>query len=127
MTQPTRPAILERIQKLLAKTTGNGATEAEAQTALAMAQELMDAHNIAMADLTTAGPAATLFGEHTAHSAASIPRHYVACLSIVEEVLAVRTVVKRFASQSSTGRAKTERIDICIFGDPVNVLSATWA
>ncbi len=42
--------IREKIRALLAKTTANGATEAEALSAAAKARELMDAHNVTVSE-----------------------------------------------------------------------------
>ena len=46
-----RDGIIEVIQALLAKTEANGATEAEASSAAAKAQELLARHNLAMAEV----------------------------------------------------------------------------
>lgn len=43
--------IIDRIEKLLRRTTENGATTAEAEQALAYAQKLMDKHNIELAEV----------------------------------------------------------------------------
>lgn len=48
---PNRDKILAKIKALLAKTVENGCTEAEAMNALAMAQSMMDAHEVTEADL----------------------------------------------------------------------------
>ncbi len=50
-----RKKLIERIKALLSKTTANGCTEAEAMAALEMASRMMDAHNIADADITFGG------------------------------------------------------------------------
>ena len=44
--------IIAKIQALLAKTTANGATEAEALSAAAKARELMDKHNVTVSETT---------------------------------------------------------------------------
>ena len=59
-----RNAIIEKIKALLAKTTANGATEAEMLSALAMASTLMDTYEITDADVREAkAEAATLHAD----------------------------------------------------------------
>ena len=50
---------IERIRKLLSKTTENGCTEAEAMSAARVAARLMDQHNLSAADLLAGQTAAT--------------------------------------------------------------------
>lgn len=47
-----RASLIAKIKALLAKTVANGCTEAEAMSALAMAQRMMAEHDIAQADMT---------------------------------------------------------------------------
>lgn len=51
--------IISKIRKLLALASGKGATEAEAALATLRAQELLERHNLSMADLTLTGSAPT--------------------------------------------------------------------
>ena len=52
-------SIIEKIRKLLSKTTENGCTEAEAMSAAAMAVKIMDRHNIVEADVLAGQTEAT--------------------------------------------------------------------
>lgn len=53
MTKDKKENWIRKIQGLLNKTTENGATEAEAQSAMLMAQKLMAKHGLDMADIDT--------------------------------------------------------------------------
>ena len=47
--------VIDRIEQLLKRTTENGATQAEAEQAVAYAQKLMDKHNLELADVVASG------------------------------------------------------------------------
>lgn len=55
-------SLLERIQKILAKTTEAGCTEAEAATAFALASKIMAEHGLEMAQVLAHDPDAMQFG-----------------------------------------------------------------
>lgn len=55
-----RSKLLNKVRALLAKTTANGCTEAEAMSALGKAREMMDAYEITEADLQLTGETASI-------------------------------------------------------------------
>lgn len=55
MTTSNRTSLIKKIQALLAKTTAKGCTEAEAMSALGLAQKLMDEYEVTDADLELKG------------------------------------------------------------------------
>src|SRR5215471_17210395 len=95
MKEPDREALLDRIQALLSKTVERGATEAEAQAALAAAQRLMDAHNIELAQVLDHDPDAVEFGQEVAWEGKYADSMVDAAIPIVSEVFAVRCVRAR--------------------------------
>ncbi len=118
-----RTNLLAKIQGLLSKTVANGATEAEAATAMSAAQRLMDQHNIALAEIVGRSDDAGIFGETTAWTSDTAHSHFVSAIPIVEKVFAVKAVLKRLVYPGG----KTAEVRILLFGDPSNVEPATWA
>jgi Protein of unknown function (DUF2786) len=55
MEERVNPKVVERIHKLLALAQCGGATEAEAENAMARAQDIMAKHNLSMAEIEAAG------------------------------------------------------------------------
>ncbi len=120
-----RPEVLDRLQKLLSKTTANGATEAEAQTALAMAQRLMDEHNLTSADIRLGGEEDRIV-EFVAWEKAWSESHYIAALDTVQKVFSVTGVARRYKARiGKSGR--TVKVAIVLYGDAANVEAASWA
>lgn len=125
MTDKT--SILDRVRKLLARTTANGATEAEAQSAMAMAQRLMDEHNIAVAELPASGSPGEEFGAAVAWEGKHLGDHYLASLAVIQRVFQVRSLVMNSMKPGKTSRGQLVGVRIAMFGDAVNVEGATWA
>jgi hypothetical protein len=119
-----RQILLGRIQNLLNKTTQNGATEAEAATAMTNAQKIMDEHNIALADVVSRLTDDSMFDQSVAWTSDTAHSHFVSAIPIVEKVFAVKAVVKRLKLR---GTSKTAAVNIVLFGDPSNIETATWA
>ena len=99
----------EKIQHLLDKTVANGATEAEAEQALLMAQKLMAKYNIAEGDIGS--------GEHITYSLESCkvkvnPRSKTMCL-IIADSFAVKVIIHDSR--------------ICFFGRSANAVAAKSA
>jgi Protein of unknown function (DUF2786) len=117
-----RQILLSRIQNLLNKTVQNGATEAEAATAMANAQRLMDQHNIALADIVSRSDDDSIFEQADAWTSDTAHSHFVSCLPIIEQVFAVKTVLWKTRYQ---GRRSAYTIKV--FGDASNIENATWA
>jgi hypothetical protein len=118
-----RDNVLNKIRHLLNKTTANGASEAEAQTAMAMAQRLLDEHNLSMAEV--AGPVGTDgdgYQSSVAWESDTLHSQYAFVMVVVDRAFAVRSIVRRYKSGS-----RTTAVKIVVFGDPVNVEAATWA
>jgi hypothetical protein len=133
MNGPDREALLGRIQALLNKTVERGATEAEAQAALAVAQRLMDAHNIELAQVVDHDPDAVAFGHEVGWEGKSADSLYDAAIPIIAEVFAVRCVrvrsgVKPPPEWARLGmRPRTTKVEILLIGDPTNRDAARWA
>jgi hypothetical protein len=129
MNEPDREALLGRIQALLNKTVERGATEAEAQAALAVAQRLMDAHNIELAQVLDHDPDAVAFGREVAWEGKKWDSLYGAATRVVNEVFAVRAVVVRsMVSWAEVGmRARLSGVEVILIGDPTNREAARWA
>jgi hypothetical protein len=123
----TRNELLERIHKLMSRTTTNGATEAEAATALLMAQRLMDEHNIAVAEIESAAGEGHDYAESVAWRGTSADANVCMVLPILDECFAVRALLKKSVARGATGRTKTVAVRVAIFGDAANVEAATWA
>lgn len=105
----SRKAMIEKIKALLSKTEQAGCTEAEALAALSKASELMQAHNIAEADIT--------FGGEGCEKGQTSKK---AC--IVSKGLCVR--VAGFTGCKVWREASTNRI--VFFGLESDVAFATW-
>jgi hypothetical protein len=133
MKEPDREALLGRIQALLNKTVERGATEAEAQAALAVAQRLMDAHNIELAQVLDHDPDAVAFGDEEAWEGKSANSLYDTAIPIIREFFAVRCVrvrsgVKPPPEWAKLGmRPRTTKVEILLIGDPTNRDAARWA
>jgi hypothetical protein len=104
MNEPDREALLGRIQALLNKTVERGATEAEAQAALAVAQRLMDAHNIELAQVVDHDSDAVAMGQEVAWEGKSANSLYDAVMPIIAEVFAVRAHPLRREAAARVGR-----------------------
>lgn len=115
-----RESLLNRIRKLLNMTLAKGATEAEAEVALTMAQRLMDEHNIKAVDLPDGE--AENFATATAWEGKQEIRHYSEALPVVEEMFVVKAVMQ----ETRVYDIKT-KVKILIFGDSVNTENAIWA
>jgi hypothetical protein len=122
-----RPEVLDRVRKLLDRTTANGCTEAEAQEALAKAQRLMDEHNLSMAHFERETGQAAGGVEFVAWESDTAHSHYVAAMLVVQEAFPVVAVMHQFKRRTAGGRGKTVKVDITLYGDPANVEAATWA
>jgi hypothetical protein len=128
MNGPDRGALLDRIQALLSKTVERGATEAEAQAALAAAQRLMDAHNIELAQVLDHDPDAVEFGEEVAWEGKYANSMVDAAASILHEVFAVRCVrARRRMPFRLDVRRSTLGVQVLLIGDPTNRDAARWA
>lgn len=117
-----RPEVLDKLSKILARTVANGASEAEAQSALVLAQRLMDEYGLSQADLN--GPdlgGAVMFDAWEGSSASS---HYLAAMSVVDEVFHVTSVCMR---RRVKGTGEQTGVTIRVFGLPANVEAAAWA
>ncbi len=116
----TRDTILTRVKNLMSKTVDNGATQQEAESAMAAAQRLMDQHNIAQADLIMGGSDVD-YDQLLCYTWESIANNYMFAARVVEHVYSVKIVVKKTVN----GR-KTESINVVLFGDRANLDCAQW-
>jgi hypothetical protein len=137
-----REQLLDRIQKLLNMTVANGATEAEAEAAMAAARRLMDAHNIAMAEAISRDETAVELDpeagveldpetEWEGRSASAV---HEAALAVVASVFGVRRAAVRHqvvpAGMGTSGRHGPRRktgVKIVLVGDPTDLEAARWA
>jgi hypothetical protein len=117
----TREAILGRIQNLLNKTVEKGATEAEAQSAMAAAQRLMDQHNIQSAELLIAGGKGIAYDQVVAKTHDTIYSHFSFAAPIVEQVFGIKVVFLK-----TPVRNARPIIRIVLFGDPAAIDSGRW-
>jgi hypothetical protein len=122
-----RTELLDRIQKLMSRTTTNGATEAEAATATLMAQRLMDQHNIRVAEVESRTGDSHDYGESVAWKGTAADGNVCAVLPILDECFAVRSVLRKLAERGPGGRSRTVAVRVAIFGDAANVEAATYA
>jgi hypothetical protein len=114
--------ILSKLRKLLSKTVANGATEAEAQTALAMAQRLMDEHRLDAADVAggdPSGPSGVVTAD--VHEAARNESHYLYASSVTGEAFGVVVLqVRQHLGGKPVGYVYR------VFGSPADVEAASW-
>jgi hypothetical protein len=123
----TKESIMGKIKALMAKTTDNGASEAEAANAMKMAQRLMAEHAIEAAEIVDTSDPVNLFGEFPVTEAKSLPSHIVAIIPVIEETYAVKVVVRQQMAQNlSTGRHHQAGVKVCLFGDVHSCCAAKW-
>lgn len=108
-----RDAIIEKVQKILAKV-GRGATEAETQTALAMARRLLAEHQITMADVEREADA---WSEDHLFLGARSPQETDHVVPILERHFFVRIFRVRMPRFG---------VGLTFFGDPAAVELASW-
>jgi hypothetical protein len=122
MSERPRDSLLDRIHKLLQKTTANGATEKEAASALALAMRLMREHRIEMADIKGRGSAKWGADDgHTYTSEKSLPEYAWIGL-ILTEYFRVRC----FTDASDPGEDGKRVYKIKIFGLQKDVEFGKW-
>jgi hypothetical protein len=122
----TRDDALERIRRLMNIDTARGATEAEAQTAMAHAQRLMDQHNIACAELTASGAEDPAFETGEIWSGQSFDSHYRMVMPILEAAYSVKAFFWKQTTPGPSGRRRLVSVSIKVFGDKANVDAAKW-
>lgn len=123
-----RDEILARLQKLMSKTTSNGATEAEAQSAMALAQRLMAQHAIDAAEVVDKSDPVHLFGEFPLADDKALSAHVVAIIPVIETAFAVRVVVrKQMDINLTTGRQYQAGVKVVVFGDVHSSVAAKWS
>jgi hypothetical protein len=115
----TRESLLRKVRALLQKTTANGAAEAEAANAMAMARRLMDEHAIEEAELN--GGAGCTFREEDAWSGSTMPNHVLASVSVIEAAFHVKAVVVT-RRDPATGKKIGYRVSL--FGDTLHIEAA---
>lgn len=87
--------LLERIQKLLAKTEENGCTEHEAAAAFAMASRIMAEAGLAMADVLAHDPEAAHHRAQVAHESARRDFLHDAATGVIAKYFSVRATIIR--------------------------------
>lgn len=112
-----RDKLIERIQKLLSRHQGAGATEAEAQTAMAMASRLMAEHNIAMSEVEGYEVGAEQWVEEETWSGKTRSNIAPYIVPILQKFFFVKMVWKNNDDYSQSLR---------IFGTAENVETAKW-
>jgi hypothetical protein len=112
-----RRRVKDKITLLLRKTTEAGCTEAEAQSAFALAMRLMAEHNLSMADLDAAshGGSATVFVEQTTGNIGQWLAEYQLACSICTRHFFVHAFKTTTVHQGSNG------LTITFFGTRENV------
>jgi hypothetical protein len=119
-------SIIAKIQKILSRKEETGATEAETQTALNLAQRLMAAHNLTMAEVeATKGEATEDWTEADVWTGQRSGIEETTAANICERFFFVKTYL-----QCKGGEWKGHRMSNTwtrrFFGKPVNVESATF-
>lgn len=106
--------ILSRVQKILAKV-GNGATEEEAATALAMASKILADHNLTMADVEESS---IEWAQESAFMGRRLPAEADFIRAIIGDYFFVRTIELRPAGLGF--------VSIRIFGEREALGTALW-
>lgn len=123
----TRADVIRRIEALLNKE-GKGATEPEAQNAVAMAQRLMALHSITMAELHARGQDDGIYGEQKAVTLPTLPFHYKAIIPVIERAFPVKVIVRsEHALSPATGRMNLVAEHLNLFGEVAAVVTAEWS
>jgi hypothetical protein len=123
MDRNDRTHLLTLIKDILNHNVARGASEGEAATAMAVAQRLMDKHNIALAEVVSHSADDSMFDQAVAWTSDTAHSHFVSAIPVVEKVFAVKAVVKRLVYPGG----KTAQVNIVLFGDPSNIDTARWA
>jgi len=116
-----RRKIIERVRKLLSRTPGAGATEAEAETAVAMARKLMDQYGLDLESINeTTGEAEWVTDSAFEADGIRVPPEATLIGSLLTEFFHVQT----FRSIDRKGDGYV--VSIQIFGQPHHVEIARW-
>ncbi len=109
----TKDGVVELIQKLLMKTVNKGCTEAEAESALKKAQQLMIEYNVSMAEVNEKEVHKKNWVDETGWEGNGLPWDMRYVCTIVDDFFFVKVVIRRGYRGSNTS--------IQLFGDKENV------
>src|SRR3954466_8588927 len=112
--------IVDRIRKLLSKTNEAGCTQAEAETAFAMASRLLAEHNLSMDDVSNV----EIEREEYIEDIGSIAGRWTRELGLLYRVVSKYFFVEGFLSTKII-KGKPTRV-LMFFGTPTNVETAKF-
>jgi hypothetical protein len=122
MADRVNESVIAKLRKILSKTEEAGCTEAEAQSAYAMASRLMAEHNLSMADMaqTDAGATQEEWAEEAAWSGGKWTIQCGLAWDVVHEFFFVEGITHTKISFGKRVKVTT------FFGRASNVEAATW-
>lgn len=122
-----RDKIIDKIEKLMRRTREAGASEAEAESAIAMAHKLMDQHNIELSEieLERAGTAAGLevVEEEARTQASNVGRFENTLIAAVTIICGVKVYLRTSRVINKNGRLG-KRVSIVFYGTRTDVAVA---
>lgn len=119
-----RSVLLNKIRHLLNKTVANGATEAEAATALKHAERMMAEHDIAIAEAMESGERLEFASEIAREFGPKTPAFLPDVNRVVEEIFGVECLIRDTRFRYSN---KLANVRVAIFGEASKIVAACWA
>lgn len=123
-----RDSILTKLEALMKRTRENGASEAEVESAMAVARKLMDANNIEMEELlfrqTSNGAASIEIKEEEARTASKLDRFERYLMSTAAAVCDVKWYYSKSRVWDPEKRKQKSQVRLVFYGMPQDVLAA---